>query len=88
MNKTDDGGDAFPVPCANPFGDGRMAIGGMTLRDYFAAKAMQARIIALGNHLHQATDTNGALQEVDKCHAETAERAYRHADSMLAERAK
>ncbi len=35
MSKIDDGGHAFPVP------DGCMADVGMTLRDYFAAKALQ-----------------------------------------------
>lgn len=60
----------------------------MTLRDYFAGLAMQARIVALGNHMHTGTGLGGALAEVNKCHTETAERAYRHADAMLAERAK
>jgi hypothetical protein len=41
---TDNGGPAFPVPVATPYGDGWMAVGGMTLRDYFAARAMQGII--------------------------------------------
>ena len=48
-NKIDDGGNAFPQPSTadghasnNPFD---IAGGGMTLRDYFAAKAMQSIII-------------------------------------------
>lgn len=43
MNGTarDDGGPAFPTAVTTPFGDGRLACGGMTLRDYFAAAALQ-----------------------------------------------
>ena len=52
-NKVDDGGPAFPVPLAalsTPNGDHVLydslerCAGGMTLRDYFAAKAMAAMI--------------------------------------------
>jgi hypothetical protein len=38
---------AFPTTMHN-YGDGKYASHGMTLRDYFAAKAMQAFIIANG----------------------------------------
>jgi len=42
MNKTNTGGPAFPA-FEHHAGYGQMlAVGGMTLRDYFAAKAMQA----------------------------------------------
>lgn len=46
MSDTNTGGSAFPFPsdCAN----GEPGELGMTLRDYFAAKAMQALIIANG----------------------------------------
>ena len=37
----DDGGSAFPVPCAAPFGEGHMATGGMSVRVYLAGKALQ-----------------------------------------------
>jgi hypothetical protein len=40
MSKRDDGGPAFPMPSESHPQDG------MTLRDYFAAKAMQALIAA------------------------------------------
>lgn len=44
----DDGGQAFPIPVAiGQAGDEIQAYPGMTLRDYFAAKAM---------HAHVATD--------------------------------
>jgi hypothetical protein len=62
----DDGGPAFPVPANEPIHSGTT---GMTLRDYFAAKAMQGLL---------AADTGCAMP------AETvAELAYDQADAML-----
>lgn len=51
---------------------------GMTLRDYFAAKAMQALL----------SDFEKAPDERDVCSHYAARRAYQVADAMLAERAK
>lgn len=67
-----DGGSAFPVviPQAN--------IGwnsGMTLRDYFAAKAMQGALS--GNH---------PITLANDCETWVAEAAYAIADAMLAAR--
>lgn len=76
----DNGGQAFPtVDYAKPVGGGAhmMTItGGMTLRDYFAAKAMQAMASApMGKFTHtNFEDLTGS--------------AYAMADAMLAERAK
>ena len=64
------GGPAFPTPAHNLNNDG------MTLRDYFAAKAMQAQI---GNPLRLGDDEGHRL---------IAERAYRMADAMLNQRRK
>lgn len=48
MEKTNDGGPAFPLPLGNE--DIDPSVSGMTLRDYFAAKAMQGMISAqVGN---------------------------------------
>lgn len=73
-----DGGFAFPVPPALPMSDGkdRVAHTGMTLRDYFAAQV-------LGHMLTQASPWPEA--KFDKWFAE---RAYRYADALLAQRAK
>jgi hypothetical protein len=60
------GGSAFPSENVDEF------FYGMTLRDYFAAKAMQSLIIHYG----------------DEGYTEAAEHAYALADAMLAERAK
>lgn len=73
-----DGGPAFPVECTYLDGEirGRQTGNytgfheGMTLRDYFAAKAMAAIII--GNNADLAALTVGAAQD-----------AYAMADAML-----
>jgi len=62
------GGPAFPAP----YGVGHVTTEGMTLRDYFAAKAMQGLV--------------GAPQNFPR--AKIAEHAYLMADSMIAERNK
>jgi hypothetical protein len=67
----DTGGPAFPQYVIN--NGGAYVDGGMTLRDYFAAKAMQG---LLGGRERALTAE------------EWAEQAYRMADTMLAERSK
>lgn len=66
----DDGGPAFPFPVLH----GSDAPKGMTLRDYFAAKAMQGIVSAYG-------DPAGLSERI-------ADQAYWIADAMIAERAK
>lgn len=70
------GGSAFP--CADVFSpDGMEYIqgeNGMTLRDYFAAKALQSIIMVTGLNKFGATDL------ID------ARNAYHYADAMLAAR--
>lgn len=65
------GGPAFPAYTVNPFGVAEV-YGGMTLRDYFAAKMMQGYIVGVDAPLYERI----------------AENAYKMADAMLAERAK
>ena len=64
-----DGGAAFPI--VHPDGQG-VQYYGMSLRDYFAAKAMQGRLAVPG------------YVDVEQA----AAMAYRMADAMLKERAK
>jgi hypothetical protein len=73
-----DGGPAFPVDISCYDGD-RRKLYGLSLRDYFAAKAMQGLIAAPGN-----------ITEIDlEAWSRTvAPFAYLAADAMLAERAK
>lgn len=68
----DNGGPAFGG--LQQVGDVAMRDGGISIRDYFAAKAMQGMIAAVGYH----------RGEVDFM----AESAYDCADAMLLERAK
>lgn len=69
----DTGGPAFAArfECDR---DGYAVIGGMTLRDYFAAKAMQSII---------SSDRYGGLIGVNRYEHRTAEDAYKMADAML-----
>lgn len=68
-----DGGPAFPLLQNNVFGGVTTAGGGMSLRDYFAAKAMQVHCHALGP----------ANLPPDEWHREVARVAYMTADAML-----
>ena len=68
----DNGGPAFGE--LQQVGDVAVRDGGLSIRDYFAAKAMQGMIAAVGYH----------RGEVDFM----AESAYDCADAMLKERAK
>jgi hypothetical protein len=68
MSNTNTGGPAFPT--AEIFHDEVVYTGGMTLRDYFAAKAMQGFI----------SDPDW---RVDMMPEETARAAYYQADAML-----
>ncbi len=63
----DDGGPAFPVQDASTW-----QAHGMTLRDYFAAKAMQGLLADLPKSLHGFDWVNN-----------TAKEAYSLADAML-----
>jgi hypothetical protein len=84
----DDGGPAFPIPPVGT-GDPRdgMAGGssGMSLRDYFAAAATEIDIEEL------LPSTRGEASELFKADGIKRTRLwarYRHADLMIAERAK
>ena len=67
MNHTHTGGAAFPAFEHHPNYGQMLAVGGMTLRDYFAAKAMQGM-------MHDVSQPVGEV---------IAEWAYQVADAML-----
>ncbi len=69
MSDINDGGPAFP------WGEHGTHLGGMTLRDYFAAKAMQGLVTATQEMTHVTV-------------AMLADEAYAYADAMLAARSK
>lgn len=97
--KNDKGGPAFPGP-ASEDATGSMqennktsgAQVGMTLRDYFAAKALQGWLA--GSEIENprfGNDANGKwgpIQGSTFNHEAMAEEAYAFADAMLSERAK
>lgn len=70
MSNTNTGGPAFPVPGLQ----NDESFNGMTLRDYFAAKAMQGFAAS-------ESEASGHWPDVA-----AAERAYEWADAMLAAR--
>lgn len=77
----DDGGPAFPqtlTPNGNPIGDEIADAGGLSIRDYFAAKAMAA-IIACPHDV-----TIAGVKAVGE--AVVSKTAYVFADAMLAAR--
>ena len=66
---------ALPMPGSEYGGTGTMF--GMTLRDYFAAKALQGMITTSGHP---------ALLGLEGCEIDTAQAAYKMADAMIAAR--
>jgi len=71
------GGPAFPIPGAyTPNGEWMWGDNGMTLRDYFAAKAMNGLLAQF----------QGVANACDPAHHATW--AYQMADAMLLEREK
>jgi len=75
----DNGGPAFPTDSERQIGSTTWHMEGMTLRDYFAAKAMQAELLAAMQNGIKFKDDD--MQKI-------AASSYYVADAMLAERAK
>lgn len=80
---TNDGGPAFPRVCPEDSEHTAWDTPGMTLRDYFAAKVMQA-------FLSTPEMLCGAMKGIESRDAAgvIAQAAYEQADAMLAERGK
>lgn len=74
MSKNKSGGQAFPVAGS----EHNYPIEGMTLRDYFAAKAMQS-IVSAPKEMAELIDLLGAKT----AYAKASEAAYVIADAML-----
>lgn len=82
MSNKETGGRAFPAGAIHDPQLGQtIDRPGMTLRDYFAAKAMAS----LTSVYWEDFEVHGSGTELVKCQVETA---YEMADAMLAERAK
>jgi hypothetical protein len=79
-----DGGPAFPGGLSEK--DGAAIQGGMSLRDYFAAKAMQAEMITtFSDATPQSADAfiKGCLRDGHTAEEHLASNAYKVADAML-----
>jgi hypothetical protein len=81
MAKTNTGGPAFPVFPDTAIGHAG-AFRGMTMRDYFAAKAMQSLIAGSFTEIGQeGIEANRqTFQNIEDLMAETS---YKYADAML-----
>lgn len=84
-----DGGPAFPQPCTengyaanSPY---QMAGGGISMRDYFAAKAMQGMMAVPDDQRYgDRADQSLSVEEWQAwCVSGLVEHAYRVADAML-----
>lgn len=75
-HQTPENPPAFPIPSVNT-SDGLTIVGtiGMTLRDYFAAKAMEGMLA------YQPADNIAGMSEINAVYFAT--RAYEFADAML-----
>lgn len=73
---TNTGGPAFPTTDFTSAGQLIPGADGMTLRDYFAAKAMQGVLASNTEHEHEDAHIFDAI----------AEASYKQADAMLARR--
>jgi len=87
MSIKDNGGPAFPMIRAVYGNSGWDNEAGMTLRDYFAAKAMQAIITKLPV-VDREGEFGSPVEDKIKYNADIANSAYWIADAMLEERAK
>ena len=88
MSKADTGGPAFPRPASPAHQHGMHdPQKGMTLRDYFAAKAMQALIekteVLIRAVLEDGTHHGTPEELMAKHKAGICESAYAYADAML-----
>jgi len=88
----EDGGAAFPGPTqpewATHESGERYLIGtGMSLRDWFAGRAMQALVHHAFNHIAEESEDGDAMTpEARRVLSDIGEVAYHIADAMLAQR--
>ena len=84
MSAIDNGGPAFPLATSeyDLSGTNRAEVNGMTLRDYFAAKAMQAIITKLPV-VDRESEFGKPVVDKIKYNADIAESAYWFADAMI-----
>lgn len=89
--KKDDGGPAFPVACTHatatrycPRCSGGVTKDGLSVRDYFAAKAMQGMVGSIDSEANYQRLKSIAVRSGYKTVSEWIARdAYKQADAML-----
>lgn len=86
MSTINNGGPAFPVPGLQQHEE----FNGMTLRDYFAAKAMQGMLAVPDNQRYgDRSDKSLSVEQWQQwCVTGVVEHAYRVSDAMIAARGK
>lgn len=87
MTQLDDGGYAFPIPSGPEQGDGYREFG-MTLRDWFAGRAMEGLIhdIVIDQHCEDVLLKQGMTSK--EFPTFLAHLSYLAADAMIAQRKK
>jgi hypothetical protein len=92
MNEPNDGGPAFPTENVHQTGPNSYHYPGMSLRDYFAAKAMQACVARWFSVIDEimVEDPRSPLLNKPRSHGieRCAITAYQYADAMLTAREK
>ena len=84
MSALDDGGPAFPVAEDHKVAADIPWTCGMSLRDYFAAKAMQSSYLLAQSNEHVACEVIAKSEKSGKSFNRTiADAAYLMADAML-----
>lgn len=79
-----DGGPAYPTDASEERNRGSTVYPGMSLRDYFAAAALQGVLSDMVDHM-KVLERTGHSGDADKV---LARFCYEYADAMLAERDK
>lgn len=88
MTTKTDGGPAFPIPCEEDVKCGprfESGYGGLTLRDYFAAKAMQGLLTKHGGYEDDMSAPYSVVSFSENAPNvdQAAEYAYAQADAMI-----
>lgn len=91
MRNINNGGSEFPShEAAESDYRNQISGGGMSLRDYFAAKAMQGMMVGLGGECYgdRAEKSLSVEEWQEWCATAIAKQSYRIADAMLRVREK
>ena len=88
MSTADIGGPAFPLPLGTANCSEPEQSGGMSLRDYFAGKALNGICASFSDYDAREMMIQNAIAAERDAKEQVAFAAYEYADAMIAERAK